>query len=198
MSKKGHIIGSLIRLKPEYEESYIIMHKNTFPGVLKRIYESNIRNYSIFLLKQMLFSYFEYFGRDYKADMDKMAQDTYTQKWWKLTDQMQEPLEYRKKGEWWAEMEEVIHFQKSVSQQKNTKRFAFCKEIASSATYKLDKPEGISAFDIQKFTVLFKERIFYAYIEGGLDVKESKAVLKKLFPLETSTPWHSMKEVFHT
>ncbi len=198
MSKKGHIIGSLIRLKPEYEERYIKLHKNTFPGVLKRISESNIRNYSIFLLKGMLFSYFEYTGRNYKVDMNKMGQDATTQTWWKMTAPMQEPLEDRKKGEWWAEIEEVFHFQKSVFRLKNTKRFAFCKEIDPSATYKLAKPEGIYGVDIKNITIFSKKRNFCAYIEGGLDIKEINAVLKKLFPLEPSTPWHSMKEVFHT
>jgi L-rhamnose mutarotase len=197
MSKKSRIFGSLIRLKPEYEERYIILHKNTFPGVLKRIYESNIRNYSIFLCKGILFSYFEYIGRAYKADMDKMAQDTYTQRWWKLTDQMQEPLECRKKGEWWTEMEEVLHFQKSASQVKSTKRTAFYAEIASSGADKQDKPKGISTFDIQNLTLFSKERNFYAYIECGLDIEEIKAVLKKFFPLEPPICWHSMKEVFH-
>jgi len=198
MSKKKRIFGSLIRLKPEYEERYLILHKNTFPGVLKRINKSNIRNYSIFLLKGMLFSYFEYIGRDYKADMDKMAQDNTTQKWWKLTDQMQEPLECRKKGEWWAGIEEVLNFQKSASRLKSTKRSAFCKEINSSVAYKLDKTEGISAFDIQNLTIFLAEKKFYAYIECGLAIEEVKAVLKKFFPSEPPICWQSMKEVFHT
>ncbi len=198
MSKESCIFGSLIRLKPEYEERYLILHNNTFPGVLKRIKQSNIRNYSIFLRKGILFSYFEYIGRDYKTDLDKMAQDNTTQKWWKLTDKMQEPLECRKKGEWWAEIEEVFHFQKSASRVKSTKRFAFCKEIDSAGADKLDKTEGISAFDIQNLTIFSEERNFYVYIECWLDIEKIKAVLKKFFPLEPSIRWHSMKEVFHT
>lgn len=46
---KAQHLGSLIRLRPECEEQYIILHKHTFPGVLQRICRSNIRNYSIFL-----------------------------------------------------------------------------------------------------------------------------------------------------
>jgi L-rhamnose mutarotase len=101
--------GSLIKLKPEYEEQYIILHKHTFPGVLDRIQKSNIRNYSIFLRDGLLFSYFEYIGNDYMGDMAKIGQDPVTQEWWKLTDPMQEPLETRKQGEWWASMEEIFH-----------------------------------------------------------------------------------------
>ena len=35
--------------------------------------------------------------------------DKTTQKWGKLTEPMQEPLDTRKPGEWWASMEEVFH-----------------------------------------------------------------------------------------
>jgi len=41
--------------------------------------------------------------------MAKMAADPMTQKWWDICMPMQEPLETRKEGEWWAEMEEVFH-----------------------------------------------------------------------------------------
>jgi L-rhamnose mutarotase len=42
----------------------------------------NIRNYTIYLKDNMLFSYFEYTGKDFDADMSKMAADPTTQKWW--------------------------------------------------------------------------------------------------------------------
>jgi L-rhamnose mutarotase len=73
------------------------------------IKECNIRNYSIFLRDGYLFAYFEYTGTDFSADMATMAADPNTQKWWKLTDPCQEPLETCAKGEWWAPMEEVFH-----------------------------------------------------------------------------------------
>ena len=41
--------------------------------------------------------------------MDKMAADPKTQEWWDLVMPFQQPLEERKEGEWWAEMEEVYH-----------------------------------------------------------------------------------------
>ena len=100
--------GSLIRVKPEYEERYIILHKHTFPGVLEQIHLVNIRNYSIFLNDGMLFSYFEYIGDDFKADMERIADET-TKEWWKLTDPCQVPLADRAEGDWWADMEEVCH-----------------------------------------------------------------------------------------
>jgi L-rhamnose mutarotase len=56
-----------------------------------------------------LFSYFEYVGRDFSADMAKMAADPVTQQWWELCIPCQKPLADRKDGEWWASMEEVFH-----------------------------------------------------------------------------------------
>ena len=85
------------------------MHKNIWPGVAKTITECNIKNYSIFYKDGYLFSYFEYTGKDYDSDMKKMADDPVTQKWWDICKPMQEPLQTRKEGEWWAEMEEVFH-----------------------------------------------------------------------------------------
>ena len=101
--------GSVIRLKPEKEAEYRELHANAWPDVLEMIHTCNIRNYSIYLKDGYLFSYFEYIGDDFDADMQKMADDPVTQSWWKLTDPCQEPLESRREGEWWASMEEVFH-----------------------------------------------------------------------------------------
>ena len=106
--------ASLITVKPEFEERYIILHRYTLPGVLEQIYKSNIRNYSIYLHeledgKYYLFAYFEYLGEDFKADMEKMAADPVTQKWWELCEPCQIPLSNREEGQWWANMEEVFH-----------------------------------------------------------------------------------------
>ena len=101
--------GMVIRLKPEKLEEYKRLHAEPWPGVLKTIHECSIRNYSIYLKDGFLFSYFEYVGDDFEADMAKMAADPTTQEWWRLTDPCQEPLPTRKEGEWWATMEEVFH-----------------------------------------------------------------------------------------
>ena len=101
--------GSLIKLKPEKLAEYKELHLNVWPGVLKMIAECNIRNYSIYYRDGFLFSYFEYHGTDFAADMQKMAADPTTQAWWKLTDPCQQPLETCQPGEWWASMEEFFH-----------------------------------------------------------------------------------------
>jgi len=106
--------GSVIGLKPEKLEEYKELHANVWPGVLKKIKECNIRNYSIYLGeleedKYYLFGYFEYTGDDFKADMAKMAADATTQKWWTFCEPCQSPIPTRKESEWWADMEEVFH-----------------------------------------------------------------------------------------
>ena len=101
--------GSVIKVRPEKEEEYRRLHAAPWPGVLAMIRECNIRNYSIYLKDGYLFSYFEYVGTDFAADMARMAKDPTTREWWTHTDPCQEPLESRKPGEWWAAMEEVFH-----------------------------------------------------------------------------------------
>jgi L-rhamnose mutarotase len=101
--------GSVIKVRPEAITEYKRYHAAVWPDILKTIRKCNIRNYSIYLKDDFLFGYFEYHGADYKADMAKMAADPRTQEWWAVMMPMQQPLDTRKKGEWWAEMEEVFH-----------------------------------------------------------------------------------------
>lgn len=99
----------LIGLKPEAEQEYRKIHAAVWPGVLDRIRQCNIRNYSIYLHNGTLYSYFEYHGTNFDADMAKMAADPTTQEWWSITKPMQVPLPDRKPGEWWTAIEEVFH-----------------------------------------------------------------------------------------
>jgi len=108
--------GDVLGIKPEKIEEYKRLHADVWPDVLKMIKECNIHNYSIYLGelekgKYYLFSYFEYTGDDFKADMAKMAADPTTQRWWELCKPCQSPIPTRKEGEWWANMEEVFHFE---------------------------------------------------------------------------------------
>jgi L-rhamnose mutarotase len=101
--------GQVIRLQPGVKDEYVRYHANVWPEVLRMIHECNIRNYSIFLKDDTLYAYFEYMGDDFDSDMAKMAADPKTQEWWAIMGPMQQPVENRKKGEWWANMEEVFH-----------------------------------------------------------------------------------------
>ena len=101
--------GMVIKVKPDKFQEYKQLHAQVWPDVLKMIKEYNIRNYSIYHKDGYLFSYFEYVGDDFESDMEKMAADPTTQKWWDVCKPCQEPLDTRAEGQWWASMEEVFH-----------------------------------------------------------------------------------------
>jgi L-rhamnose mutarotase len=101
--------GQMIRLKPGREEAYISAHAKVWPGVLKMISECHISNYSIFHKDAQLFAYFEYTGNDFEGDMARMATHEETLKWWDVVKPLMDPIETRKPGEFWADMEEIFH-----------------------------------------------------------------------------------------
>jgi len=101
--------ASVIGLRPEKVKEYKKLHSAVWPDVLKMIKECNIKNYSIYYRDGLLFSYFEYSGSNYDADMAKMAADPTTQKWWDVCKPCQKPLENRREDEWWSDAEEVFH-----------------------------------------------------------------------------------------
>lgn len=106
--------GSIIGLNADRIAEYRGLHAAVWPGVLARIKDCHIRNYSIFLRRlpdgrHYLFSYFEYTGTDFSADMARMAADPTTREWWNVCMPCQEPLPDRAPGEWWAAAEEVFH-----------------------------------------------------------------------------------------
>jgi len=110
MKRYGWVIG----LRPEKVAEYKRLHAAVWPAVLKMIKECNIQNYSIYLRqlddgRYYLFSYLEYKGTDFSADMAKMAADPVTQEWWQHCKPCQVPLLDRAEGEWWVNMEEVFH-----------------------------------------------------------------------------------------
>jgi len=101
--------GSIILLKAEKKAEYIKLHAEPWSDVLATLSQHHIKNYSIFLRDDMLFSYLEYHGQDYASDMNSLAGDPVTQEWWALTDPCQAPIPTANDGEWWSEMEEVFH-----------------------------------------------------------------------------------------
>lgn len=209
-------VGSLIKVRPEFEERYIILHKHTFPGVLESIKRSNIRNYSIFLLDGILFSNYEYVGANFEADMKTIGDET-TKEWWKLTDPMQEPLTTRKEGEWWAEMELLINAGEKIKSYTEAKRFggvAELKEGEEQTVKDMFKNTALALIalmtkaNIQNYTVYMKDGKIYMYSEyiGKNQEEDNKILLNapeyKKFNEELDkhlkANWKVMKEVFHT
>lgn len=101
--------ASVIGVSNESSAAYERLHANVWPGVLSQIEKSNIRNYSIYRYGELLFSYFEYVGVDFDADMANMAEHPTTQEWWTLCKPLQTPLPERAEGEWWMSIPEVFH-----------------------------------------------------------------------------------------
>jgi L-rhamnose mutarotase len=113
-ARKLRRFGSVIGLRADKLAEYKALHAAVWPDVLQMIETCNIKNYSIFLRRMpdgndYLFSYFEYVGADFQADMARMAADETTRKWWELCKPCQKPLDDRAPDEWWAAMEEVFH-----------------------------------------------------------------------------------------
>ena len=104
-------MGMVISLKAGKVEEYKSLHAAVWPDVLEALRKGNIHNYTIFLKEpeNMLFSYWEYMGSDYDADMEAIASSERIQAWWNICMPCQEPWETRKENEWWATMEEVFH-----------------------------------------------------------------------------------------
>jgi L-rhamnose mutarotase len=105
--------GWIGQLKPECVEKYVALHADTWPAVLARNQDCNLQNYSIFLKQwsngeYLLFSYVEYTGDDFQADMDRMAADPEVQRWWDECKPCFESRHGLPPGEVWAPMEQVF------------------------------------------------------------------------------------------
>ena len=102
--------GMIIKVKPEKFEEYKKLHAPVWSEVLDSLKKHNIQNYSIYHKDGYLFSYFEYTGKDFEADMARHLASESSQKFNKLCMPCQEPLNTRADGEWWANMKAIFHF----------------------------------------------------------------------------------------
>ncbi|EMC93466.1 hypothetical protein BAUCODRAFT_125325 [Baudoinia panamericana UAMH 10762] len=116
MSSEPKRIGQIVRLKRESLQAYKDCHAAVWPTVLKQIKDCNISDYSIFLDEQSmtLFASMKYTGSDFDADMNKMKANAEVQRWWQMTDGMQESLVDGSTGSmdpkgWWRGVEEVFY-----------------------------------------------------------------------------------------
>ncbi|MGW3626379.1 L-rhamnose mutarotase [Streptomyces sp. NPDC000880] len=101
-------MAQVIRVRPEKLAEYCELHRNVPEPVLEQLRRSRISNYSIHVLGDRIFSYFEYHGDDLAADLALMAADEATQAWWKVTGPCQQPVEEAGPDDWWTPMEQVF------------------------------------------------------------------------------------------
>jgi L-rhamnose mutarotase len=106
-----HVCGQIGKLKKEKIEEYVTLHSNAWPEVLETIHRCNLRNYSIFLQGDTVFSYFEYVGEDYEKDMISMEKDEVTQEWWKHTKPCFERFSISPDSEFFHNMKQIFHFE---------------------------------------------------------------------------------------
>lgn len=108
-------IAQVVRLKRESITAYKECHAAVWPAVLKQIKDCNISDYSIYLdeTSLTLFASMKYTGKDFEGDMEKMKANPEVQRWWNMTDSMQESFVEGSTGSmdprgWWRELEEVF------------------------------------------------------------------------------------------
>jgi L-rhamnose mutarotase len=104
-------VGMVIGIKPDRITAYEALHANSNKGVRDLLNKYNMHNFSIFIHqfddgRYYLFGYYEYTGSDYKADMQRLAQESRNKQWLQMTDPMQIPLRGEKS---WSMMHEVYH-----------------------------------------------------------------------------------------
>jgi L-rhamnose mutarotase len=102
--------GWVAKARPEKLAEYRRLHADVWPDVLEMIRQCNLRNYSIYYRGGYLFSYAEYVGEDFEADMARMAADEATREWWAICVPCLEPVDPEAAAvNVWAEMEEIFH-----------------------------------------------------------------------------------------
>lgn len=105
----GVRFGVAARLVPEKREEYLRLHRDVWPQVEATITECGIRNFTIFVLGDVIFGYYEYVGDDYEVDQAMMAQDATTQRWWAKTALCQLSFEPGSSESNWQQLDEVWH-----------------------------------------------------------------------------------------
>lgn len=102
-------VAQVIALPSAHVDRYEELHSAVWPGVLERLRDCHVENYSIYRYGELLFSYLEYTGEDYEADTASIAADPVTREWWDLCGPLQRPVADRREGEWWHDLPEIFH-----------------------------------------------------------------------------------------
>lgn len=105
MSRHGFVIG----IRPEKLEDYKRLHSDVWPDILDLLRQAHVSNYTIFQKDDLLFGVFDYGGTDLDADFAAMNAAPVVKRWYAQCSPCQQPLETRRPGEWWAEMDTLFH-----------------------------------------------------------------------------------------
>ncbi|MCE3037909.1 L-rhamnose mutarotase [Helicobacter anatolicus] len=103
---KKQRFSQITKIKQDMLETYKNLHYNAWKEINDTLKKAHIQNYSIYHYGDYLFAYFEYTGEDFSKDMQQIAQDSFTQKWWIQTDACQIPMGENSP---WLDITEVFH-----------------------------------------------------------------------------------------
>jgi L-rhamnose mutarotase len=111
LPKKIKRVGKVIEIKEDRLEEYKTLHAGSNPGVRDLLSAVNIQNFSIYVTqlpdgKYYLFSYYEYTGEDYQADMAKLDAEPRIKKWLEMCNSTQISLQ---KESGWKVMDPVYY-----------------------------------------------------------------------------------------
>ncbi len=109
MSVERH--GLVVNVVPDRREEYLRLHSGVWPRIEQILRDCHVTNYTIFVLDDTLFAYYEYAGDDHAADMARIAEDPVTHEWWTHTDPCQTPFNPSRDpaATGWREATEVWH-----------------------------------------------------------------------------------------
>ena len=195
--RSPQFVGSIIGLRSESTAQYRALHDHPFPAVIERISRSNIRNYSIFLRDGLLFSYYDYIGHDYAADMAAIGEDEVTRQWWTLTDAMQQPLEERRAAEWWATLQ-CLHEEagQGTARHEAVTRMAFVAPLVPVVSRSSEPGAPVDGID--RLRVFQSRASLYFYVEARPDSEPEALPIQLQAAFELPSPPESMTPVFYT
>jgi len=94
------------KLKKEKIEEYVYLHRHPWREILDIISDCNIKNYSISIRGDELYTYYEYVGEDYDADMKKMESYDIMWEWWSHT---RPCFLHHDEGKYYDDLEEIFY-----------------------------------------------------------------------------------------
>lgn len=100
--------GSVIRLRPEAIEEYERYHREGWPEVQQALTDAGFRNYSIYRFGDTLFSYREYVGTDYEADMAVLDAHEPSRRWVAIMHTLQLSVDGAVPPQW-THLPEIFH-----------------------------------------------------------------------------------------
>jgi len=100
----------VVDVVPELREEYLRLHAAVWPEVEAALSAHHVTNYTIFILENTLFGYYEYVGEDHEADMALVDSDPVTQDWLLRTGPCQTAFGREgRPSDGWRALDEVWH-----------------------------------------------------------------------------------------